>query len=213
MIVFSIAFSHDGNCVALGTDDGERIGEGTSGGVVEIWDTFSGNLIRTLTGHNRSVTSVAYLTGSQQITSGSRDGAVRVWDVDSGNLIRQFETGDEVLSIASLENRQLVASGYHPTRLWDSASGHCIQTIQTPYFLDKATFSSDGQHFLTANSTIYVWDLTSGNLVRDFDCARLTSFALSTDNRRIASGSRDGTIQHGMRLQATAHKDSKLRIQ
>lgn len=197
MIVFSIAFSHDGNCVALGTNDGERIGEGTSGGVVETWDTFSGNLIRTLTGHNRSVTSVAYSNDCQQITSGSRDGAVRVWDVDSGNLIRQFETGDEVLSIASLENRQLVASGSAPTRIWDAASGHCIQTIKTPHTMNGATFLSDGRHFLTANFAINAWDIPSGNLVRSFRCdGTVESLALSADNRRIASaGSSDGTIQ------------------
>lgn len=188
---YSMALSHDSKYIALGTTNGYG-----GGGLVEIWNTSSGDLIRTLTCRGTHVTSVAYSTNSQQITSGSGDGAVQIWEVDSGKLKREFETRNKVLTIASFEDRQLVASGHCPIKIWDATSGDCIHTIKDPYLMYGATFFSDGLHFMTAYSDICIWDITSGDLVRSFDCGRIVdSLAVSTDDRRIASGSSDGTIQ------------------
>jgi WD40 repeat protein len=49
-----------------------------------VWDLATGRLLRTLTGHEGVVTSVAVTPNGRQVVSGFGDGIVRVWDLATG---------------------------------------------------------------------------------------------------------------------------------
>lgn len=68
-------FSPDGLYVAAPAEDG----------VVRVWETSSGNLVRELAGHTGTVTSIDWSEDGDRILSGSQDGTVRVWSLSSGN--------------------------------------------------------------------------------------------------------------------------------
>ena len=70
-IVYSIAFSPDGNILASGSRDN----------TIRLWDASNGAHLHTLTGHTVAVLSVAFSPDSNVLASGSEDGAVRVWDM------------------------------------------------------------------------------------------------------------------------------------
>jgi WD40 repeat protein len=69
-IVWSVAFSPDGNRAASGGDDG----------TVKLWDPVTGQEAVTLRGHTDPVLCVAFSPDGTRIASSSKDGTVKIWD-------------------------------------------------------------------------------------------------------------------------------------
>ena len=79
--------------------------------IIKIWNTDTGSLIRTLTGHSiLPVCSLAVLKNGH-LASGSSDGTIKIWNANDGSLIRTL-TGHNgsVNALAVLPNGYL-ASG------------------------------------------------------------------------------------------------------
>src|SRR5262249_40418251 len=78
------------NTVAL-SPDGELTSAGGSPGVIRLYRTSDGALLRILEGHTNKVMSVAFAPDGQTIASGSSDGTVRLWQVNSGKSLRSLK--------------------------------------------------------------------------------------------------------------------------
>tara|TARA_B110000858_G_scaffold77533_2_gene89892 strand:- start:163 stop:894 length:732 start_codon:yes stop_codon:yes gene_type:complete len=102
--------------------DGSRIVSGSVDKTVRVWDSNTGALIRTLTGHTRPVMSVSFSPDGSRIVSGSSDDTVRVWDSNTGALIRTL-TGhtSSVMSVSfSPDGTKIVSGSQDKTvRVWD----------------------------------------------------------------------------------------------
>jgi WD40 repeat protein len=72
--IYSVAFSPDGARVATGCDDGKA----------RIFDASNGQLLQTLSGHQRAVMGVDFNQDGTRLVTGSWDGTVIVWDTDTG---------------------------------------------------------------------------------------------------------------------------------
>ena len=70
--------------------DGERIAVGTLEGKVLIYDTGDGKRLMTLEGHEGGVFSIDYRPGGKQLATGGFDGSVRIFDAESGELAVSF---------------------------------------------------------------------------------------------------------------------------
>jgi len=68
----AVAFSLDGRVVAAGDSASSNI---------EIWNTDDGSHLRTLTGHEGAIWSLAFLNENNNLVSGGIDGSVKLWDV------------------------------------------------------------------------------------------------------------------------------------
>ena len=68
--VFGVAFSPDGGTIASSGKDG----------TVRIWDTASGDALRTLEGHHGAVRAVAFSPDGGTLASAGADSTVRLWD-------------------------------------------------------------------------------------------------------------------------------------
>jgi len=67
-----LAFALDGKTLALG---------GRADGVVLLWDVATGKPRELLTGHQRTVTALAYSPDGRWLASGSADRTILRWDV------------------------------------------------------------------------------------------------------------------------------------
>lgn len=55
-------------------------------GLVESWDTSTGDCRLTLTGHKNDIHSAAYSPSGARVASGDWHGAIMLWDAETGTL-------------------------------------------------------------------------------------------------------------------------------
>jgi len=68
-----VAFSPDGKQVASGSYDR----------TIKLWNSQTGQLLRTLAGHDKAVWSVAFNPQGHTLASGSEDETIKIWQVSS----------------------------------------------------------------------------------------------------------------------------------
>ena len=95
-------------------------------GAVSLWDTATGELLRTFERYTENVTSVAFSPDGTRVLSGSADKTMKIWDAVTGALLRIFEghTGS-VNSVAfSPDGLHLLSGSDDKTmKLWNVATG------------------------------------------------------------------------------------------
>jgi WD40 repeat protein len=105
--------------------DGRFVLSGGWEGTVKLWDTLTGNELRTLK-HGIIVNSVAFSPNGQFGLSGSADNNLKLWDLSSGELLRTFEshTGAVISAEFAPDGRSLLSSSDDGTiRTWDVGTG------------------------------------------------------------------------------------------
>jgi WD40 repeat protein/transcriptional regulator with XRE-family HTH domain len=198
--IFSETFS-DGMSVAF-SPDGETIALGDSNGTIYLWNISTTQLLGTFAGHKGWVWSVAFSPDGTLLASGSTDGCVRVWDVESGRCLQVF-TDHEccVWSVSfSADGQQLVSGSEDTTvRLWN-LQGQCLRVFQGhTQSVYSVHFAPDQQTLASSSNdtTIRIWDVSNGRCLNVLQghtsgamCVRY-----SPDGQWLASGCRNGSIR------------------
>ena len=167
-IIFTLAFSADGNILASGSADGTvRLWNTTHienrASIEELWDPF--------TGHTDIVLSLAFSANGKTLASGSRDGTIWLWNLSDLDKIEQHNifagyTLPAVLSLAfSMEGNKLATGRADGTiRVWDLADGELLYTFTDPTDpVLSLAFSSDDNTLASgsADSTVRLWDTSA----------------------------------------------------
>ena len=205
--VYSVAFSPDGKTLASGSEDSTVI----------LWDTTTGEHIKTLArstgpfvgptdplaGHTDTVYSVAFSPDSKTLTSGSADNTIILWDATTGQY-KQTLIGHKraVYSIAFTPDGQTLASGSwdRTIKLWDTTTWKYRHTLvgheKVVYCVG---FSPDGQILASggADKAIILWDTNTGKHIETLvnHNKSVYSVAFSPDGQTLVSGSTDKRIR------------------
>ena len=68
---------------------------------IKLWDTKSGQLIRTLKGHTSHILlSVDLLNNGQTLVSGSYDETIKLWNWSTGECLRTIQTNSEISTLS-----------------------------------------------------------------------------------------------------------------
>jgi WD40 repeat protein len=191
--VTSVAFSPDGKRLASASADG-----------VEVWDTATGQVIRTLKGHASAVTSVAFSPDGQRIASANLDGTVKVWDAATGQemLTLKGHTAGLISVAFSPDGKWLASASADGVKVWEAGTGQETRTIKgRPVRI--VGFSPDGQRIASVDmiGTVTEWDAETGREIRTeinfvkWHTDGVCSAAVSPDGQRIASANFDGTVK------------------
>jgi WD40 repeat protein len=171
----SLAWSRDGKRLASAADDG----------AVKVWDMAKGketcSLRYSRPPRELSVSSsptaeslLAWSADGAQLAVAGGDGAVTVWDVSTGKLVNLLVAKAPAYSVAWSPNGRRLASvgGDGTVSLWDPTAGQQAFAVRAPLSTPRAAslaWSPDGrrlalgiQEHSEANSTITVWDSTTG---------------------------------------------------
>lgn len=189
------------NAVAI-SGDGARVLSGSADNTLKLWDTTTGQQIRTFA-DSANVFSVAFSPNGTHILSGNSDGTVKLWEEATGRLVRSFEGhSDVVASVAFSPDGARVLSGSHDgtMRLWEASSGRVIRTISGhSNWVTSVAFSADGRQVLSGSydRMLKLWDAASGKTLRTFTghTDYVHAVAFSPDGVHVLSGSHDHTVR------------------
>ncbi|WP_182874477.1 pentapeptide repeat-containing protein [Microbispora sp. H10670] len=193
--VQALAYSADGLHLAVAT-----------GGTVRVWNTTTGELVRTLPGdpHSGVWRTLAYSPDGSRLAVSGNAQPVCVWDSATGRLLRAFGglAGRVVAPIAySPDGTRLASSGNnHVIGIWNAETGEPLCLLKGhDDQVRTMTFSPDGRRLVSAGDdrTVRVWDAESGDLLHVLRGHQgfVLSVSHSPDGRQVASAGSDGTIR------------------
>ncbi|MEZ2246871.1 hypothetical protein [Microcoleus sp.] len=189
------------------TPDGQTLVSGSDNNTIKIWQLSTGQLLRTLTGHDtghdKAVRSLAISPDGQNIVSGSSDKTIKIWQLSTGQELRTL-TGhsDSILSLAISPDGQNIVSGSSDDtiKIWQLSTGQELRTLTGHSdSIFSLAISPDGQNIVSGSSddTIKIWQLSTGQELRTLTghSSGVWSLAISPDGQNIVSGSSDKTIK------------------
>ncbi len=205
--VKSISWSQQSNLIAYG--GGETI--------VQIWDRASQRKIYIYRGHSSPVIAVAWSPNSPSIASASHDSSVQVWDLPNSpdvapqSKILQGHSADVRTISWSPDGMRLASGGKDGiVQVWQVETGECINTYRGHTdWVNSVAWSPNGTAIASGSwdSKVKVW--LAGQLQRESQqfspqdniityhrhTSYIYSIAWSPDSQRIASASKDATVQ------------------
>jgi WD40 repeat protein len=91
---------------------GERIATAGMDGMIKLWDTTTGALLRTISAHQGGARSVLFSIDDRQLISGGNDERLCVWDAQTGDQVRSIDAGPGwVWPLRQSADGRLVAHG------------------------------------------------------------------------------------------------------
>jgi WD40 repeat protein len=180
--VQEVAVSPDGRYVATSSFDK----------TAKVWDSDTGALVQTMTGHTEILFGLTFSPDSRSLLTGSLDNTARLWDVSTGKEIRRFSghTGG-VYAVDFTPNGRYAITGSadRSARVWDLKSPLEADTLvgQTS-FVYAVDFSPDGSRIFTGSGdgTGLLWDAASHQVVaRPYDHSRVDAADFSPDGRYL----------------------------
>jgi WD40 repeat protein len=200
--------SHTG-CVGsvVFSPDGQMLASGASDGTIQLWDTSTGQMLNSFRSNTQYISSVTFSPDGHFIASGGganwgSPAGVQLWDVSTLLLLHTLEGHKlKVNSIAfSPDGRTLAYASWDRTvRLWDISTSEQLLILTLEGYSSGAAsiaFSPTGQLLASAVSTVSLWDVKSGELVRKYTNHRGNVNALAfSPNGHLLVIAADNTIQ------------------
>ena len=153
------------------------LASGSKDTTIRLWDTNTGTLKTTLTGHAAEVTSIAYSPDGAILASGSKDTTIRLWDTNTGTLstilthpsapASGMTDAEEIVSIVySPDGATLVSVNSDNTlNMWDAATG-VLSTTLTGHTgsVRSIMYSPDGATLVSASEDklVRLWNVATG---------------------------------------------------
>lgn len=78
--------------VTLIKPNGNTLISGSDDQTLKLWNTNTGQCLRTLQGHTKAVWSITFSPNGEIVASGSDDGTIKIWDVETGACLNTLTT-------------------------------------------------------------------------------------------------------------------------
>jgi WD40 repeat protein/DNA-binding SARP family transcriptional activator len=173
--------------------------------VLDIRDARTGDVVRTLDGHQAAVTGATYSADGSLVATTGGDGTLRVWQAGTGDAIHAVAGGDEnhVSGPAFSTDGTLVAASWFGdgvTRVVEVSTGRVVQEVRSVPAPVAASFSPDSNRIAVASGLTpiaKIIDLDTGRELSTLEghIHELADVAWSPDGRSIATAGADGSAR------------------
>ena len=189
----SLAFSPDGQTIALGSDDGPVI----------LWNVSTGDFKNAFETRTAPVRTVAFSPDGQILASGHNNGLL-LWDASTSASRHAFEI-EPTFSLAFSPDGQTLAAGSRiGVIILNVSTGTHNRTLSDDTDeVNSVAFSPDGQTLVSLNyiyetelTIVVLWDLSAGSERQVLDALEdynANSIAFSPDGQTLAIGTQRAT--------------------
>jgi WD40 repeat protein len=210
--VYAVAYSPNGKLIASaggGNPYWQSQGpDSVKPGDVIIWDTATGERMRTLQGHQHIIWRLAFSPDGRQLATTSFDGTARLWDVASGKELTRRTMAKGAYGVAFSPDGALFAlgGGDGEIHVWEVGSGRQRFTAHDALHPVAAlAFSPDGRRLSSIHcdtewmgiGKARIWDVASGKEGPPLDTPSVFAgaLAISPDGHYLAAGDLPGVIK------------------
>lgn len=183
------------------TPDGKHIVSASADGLIKLWDSKRGNLIREYRGHTAPVHAVDVSSDGSYIASASFDRTVRIWHLDSGRQVRKLSGHTaHVLAVSFSNDGRYLLSGGRDNRvlLWDIDKGEIEKefTGHTSIIYAVAFCPVRGSIYSGSwDKRVISWDAETGQKIDEFmHSDPVTALSLSSDGNYLITGGHANTL-------------------
>lgn len=185
--VFSVRFSPDGKqCASCGVDR-----------TIRLWDSVTGEVIRTLEGHEDAVNSLCFSPDGTRLVTGSEDMTARIWDSSTGQLLQTLPHRGPVLGVQFSPDGNMIGTcggkplGLGGVKLWNADSGTLIRNFVGARlsWVRGLSFSPDGTKLASTSPTVgtQLWNVATGELMAECDTLSI-SVSFTPDGKFLVLG-------------------------
>jgi WD40 repeat protein len=184
--------------------DGKWLISGSADRTIRLWEVATGELLRTLTGHEEGVQAVDFHPDGGLLASGGVDGTVLLWEGSAGKVLRVFTGHKKGVNAVAFhpDGKVLASAGSDGTmRLWELETGEELHVL-TGHEGSVATvaFHPEGKLLASggADGSVRVWEAETGKQhvsFADHHGEAVRAVVFSPDGKILASGGDDGQIQ------------------
>ncbi|KAJ4968616.1 hypothetical protein NE237_015317 [Protea cynaroides] len=170
-----------------------------------IFDHASGQILSTLSGHSKKVTSVKFVPRDELFITGSADKTVRVWQgSENGNyncrhILKDHTAEVQAVTVHATHSYFVTASLDNTWCFYDLSSGLCLTQVGDASGSEgytSAAFHPDGLILGTGTSEalVRIWDVKSQSNVAKFDghIGPVTAMSFSENGYFLATSAQDG---------------------
>ncbi|MFK5892635.1 MAG: caspase family protein [Pseudomonadota bacterium] len=189
-----VTFSSNGVYVASASSDNQIV----------LWRVDNGIKLLRFIGHKASVNQVLFTPSNKFILSASADQTIRLWNIKKNKLEKIFKGHKRSVIAIALhpKGKSFVSSSKDKNiRLWDLKTGKSRVIATTDYPVKNLKYSHNGKFIFSAGWKLLKLDSKTGKKLLVFGNKKnahqsdITSLALSTDGKLLASGSYDNKIK------------------
>jgi eukaryotic-like serine/threonine-protein kinase len=190
--------------IAFRPPGGGAVATAGKDGTVRLWDTRTGNELRTLERRKQPATSLAFSQDGRYLVTAGPDRVVRVWEFSPRGPTNVLQVKGEARVAITRDGRSIASAGQdHKVRVWDVRTGRTTHVLEYQGEVFSLAFSPDagwlaagGQSSGEKTQPLKVWHMPGGGESRDFPVALLSkdwirALAFSPDGRHliVATGS------------------------
>ncbi|KAL3828293.1 hypothetical protein ACJIZ3_017095 [Penstemon smallii] len=173
---------------------------------IVVFDRPSGQVVSTLSGHSKKVTSVKFVAEGELVVSCSADKTVRLWrgsedgNYDCKQILKDHTAEVQAVTVHATNNYFVTASLDNTWCFYELASGLCLTQVEdTSGSSDgytSAAFHPDGLILGTGTSgaIVKIWDVKSQSNVARFDghVGAVNAISFSENGYFLATAAQDG---------------------
>lgn len=167
---------------------------------IRIIDFETGEIVRSLQGHESVMDGLAFGPDSRTLISGNTDESAIIWDVKTGKILHHLKGHTDTIYAVDISPdgwRAATGADDDTIRLWNLRSGELIAVLEGHEGdIPDVAFTPDGKYLLTGSydMSIRLWDAEDGSFIKVLATQdhRVESLSISSDSSMVLTGHGDG---------------------